>query len=113
MFLVQILLPLYDPRGRRFARSKYASLRKSLIDNFGGATIFSRAPAEGVWDRNAEEGTGGQKGSGTDVVRDDIVIFETMAERIDRAWWKKLRVRLEKSFSQDHVLIRATEVEEL
>lgn len=95
MYLVQILLPLYDERGRRFARAKYASLRKTLTDRFGGATIYSRAPAEGLWD----EGEG--------VVRDDIVIFEAMADAIDRTWWKRLRTRLEKAFRQDEIVIRS------
>ena len=101
MVLVQILVPLYDDSGKRFPRGKYVALRRTLTDRFGGATIYSRAPAEGLWDE------------GDRVVRDDIVIFETMTTALDRQWWRKLRRRLEKSFRQDEVIIRASDCEML
>jgi hypothetical protein len=71
MHLVQILLPVADNDGARFPGSQFAALRQELTERFGGVTVFSRSPAEGVW----------QGGQGTH--EDDIVIFEVMAEALD------------------------------
>ncbi len=49
MFLVQILLPLYDNDGRALARDRYDAVFHTLTERFGGATAFTRAPAEGAW----------------------------------------------------------------
>ncbi len=48
MHLVQILLPLYDKRGRRIARSRFRKTAAELAREFGGVTAYSRAPAEGL-----------------------------------------------------------------
>jgi hypothetical protein len=100
--LVQILLPQYDNRGEPFPQHLFASIRQELVDRFGGLTAYIRAPARGVW--RADDGT---------VARDDIVIFDVMAEGLDRGWWKAFRARLETTFRQDEVIIRATAVEKL
>jgi len=84
MYLVQILLPLFDNHGHPFEAADYVRLRSELADRFGGVTAYTRAPARGVW----KDETGGTN-------RDDIVIFEVIAESLDRAWWKRLRARLE------------------
>lgn len=101
MHLVEILLPLYDNEGRRFESSEYDRVRDELIADFGGVTAFRRAPAEGVW---AEAG---------EVSRDRIVIFEVMADALDRAWWRAYRERLERRFRQDEIVVRATLFERL
>lgn len=100
MHLIQILLPLYDNEGRRFSRARYDAVRAELTTRFGGLTAHSRAPAEGVW---AEEGEPPS--------RDDIVIFEVMADRLDRAWWREYRQTLEREFRQDEIIIRSQEIE--
>ena len=100
MRLIQILLPLYDNEGRRFPRAMYDAVRAELADRFGGLTAHTRAPAEGIW---AEEG-------GTPS-RDDIVIFEVMADRLDRSWWREYRQTLEREFRQDAIVIRGQEIE--
>jgi hypothetical protein len=46
MYPVELFLPLYDNQGRRFADSRYAEVRKSLIEKFGGLTAFTRAPPQ-------------------------------------------------------------------
>ena len=43
-------------------------------------------------------------------MRDDIVIYEVMAESVDAAWWGALRERLERDFRQEVIVIRAQEV---
>ena len=96
MYLVQILLPLYDNEGHTFEQADYVQLRSELADRFGGVTAYTRAPARGVWKDNSGETT-----------RDDIVIFEVMTDELDRAWWTTFRKDLERRFRQDSVIVRA------
>ncbi len=101
MFLVEILLPLYDNEGRRFGAGEFDRVRDELAARFGGVTAFSRSPAEGVW------------AEGGEVSRDQIVIFEVMTDALDRAWWAAYRAELERRFRQEKLVVRATECEEL
>ncbi|TMJ11304.1 MAG: hypothetical protein E6G94_16300 [Alphaproteobacteria bacterium] len=99
--VVEILLPLAGNDGRRFDRALFAKVREELIERFGGLTAYTRSPAEGVWD----------EGSGTS--RDEIVIFEVMADRLERYWWTEYRKELERRFEQDEIVVRSREVERL
>ena len=101
MYLVQLLLPLYDNDGHPFPATLYARLRAELTERFGGLTAYSRAPAEGVWEDGGER------------ERDDIVVYEVMVEQLDRAWWSKLRTELERRFSQEELIVRAHPAERL
>jgi hypothetical protein len=65
----------------------------------GGLTAFTRAPAEGHW-RDAGE-----------TRRDDIVVFEVMAENLDRDWWRAYRRELERGFRQEEIVIRVQDIE--
>jgi len=96
MYLVQILLPLYDNEGHAFEALDYVQLRSELADRFGGVTAYMRAPARGVWRDDSGETT-----------RDDIVIFEVMTAELDRVWWTGFRKHLERRFRQDSVIVRA------
>ena len=100
-WLVEILLPLLDNDGRPFGHETFAPVREELVDRFGGLTAFTRSPAEGVWDE------------GGDRSRDEIVIFEVMADELDRRWWREYREALERRFRQDEIVVRAREVERL
>ena len=102
MFLVQLLLPLRDDAGTPFPRAYYDALAKELTERFGGVTAHTRAPASGLW----EEPTG-------EKVRDDVVIYEVMADTLDEAWWADLRTRLEAQFKQQELVIRAHEIRRL
>ena len=102
MYLIQILLPLYDNNKRPFAREDFDYVRDELAGSFGGITAFRRSPAEGVW----REGDG-------DISHDEVVIFEVMSEKLKRRWWLKYRKELEKRFRQEEIIIRATEVQKL
>ncbi|HVG30046.1 MAG TPA: hypothetical protein VM864_10135 [Pyrinomonadaceae bacterium] len=102
MYLVQLLLPLYDNDGRPFGRDHFDAVRNELAREFGGVTAFRRAPAEGVWVQPEGE-----------VSRDEVVIFEVMAQGLERGWWTRYRRELEARFRQDRVVIRATEWEQL
>ena len=101
MHLVQLLLPLRDDSGRPFDAAHYAAVRGELAGRFGGLTAYTRAPAEGVW-----QGPDGR-------ARDDVVVYEVMADQLDRNWWRGLRAALERRFAQDEIVVRAHPVERL
>lgn len=100
--LVQLLLPLYDNDGRAFPPAHYATVRKTLTEQFSGLTAYTRAPAQGLW----TESDGPPK-------RDDIVVYEVMTDALDRAWWAEFRRSLEQRFAQDELVIRALNAERL
>ena len=97
-YLVEIFLPLQDKAGRPQPAELFAQVRETLTETFGGITTYSRAPAEGRWD------------NGHRVERDDIVVFEAMTPALDPHWWASYRQQLERQFSQDQILIRASEL---
>ena len=101
MFLIVLLLPVYDNEGRRFGAGEFDRVSDELAARFGGVTAFRRSPAEGVW----------RDGGGES--RDRVVIFEVMAEGLDRAWWRDYREELERRFRQEKMVVRASEFEEL
>lgn len=96
MYLIEILLP-------HIGGDLFGEVRRELVERFGGLAAFARAPAEGLWDG----------GGGGSVERDDIVVLEVMADRLDRAWWADYRRRLEVRFAQDEIVVRAREIERL
>ena len=111
MVLVQILLPVYDNERRRLPRALYADLARELTERFGGLTAHTRAPAQGLW-LDEEGATPAAADAPLDrppVVRDEIVIYEVMAEEIDAAWWQDRRRALERDFRQETVIVRAHE----
>ena len=101
MYLIQILLPLYDNEGRAFSRQSYDQVRDELTRKFDGITAFSDSPAEGVWKEGGE------------VSRDRIILFEVMSAELERAWWTPYRAELETRFRQERLVVRATLIEQL
>jgi hypothetical protein len=101
MHLIQILLPLNDGEGLRFPADLFEELAHELTEKFGGATSFTRSPAEGRWK------------SGQSIEGDDIAVIEVMVETVEREWWSELRRRLEHDFDQDEVVIRCQRTERL
>lgn len=99
MYLVQILMPLFDNDGRKIEAEAFRSVRAEMVDRFGGLTAYTRAPAEGLW---ASEDA---------VNRDEIVILEVMVAELDRAWWHALRGDLEYRLRQKMLVIRAYPIE--
>jgi hypothetical protein len=98
MYLVQLLLPLYDNNGRRFPKSRLDRAKALLANVFGGITVYKRSPAEGL---SEEAGS---------MVHDEIVIFEVMTAKVDKRWWKQYRIGLEKEFRQDRIVVRASSI---
>ena len=95
MYLTQILLPLYDGRGRRITRAAFAEVMETLTQRFGGVTAYTQAPAAGAW----------KVGSKTD--RDHIIMFEVMSRKPDARWWRTYKEALESRFGQEWIVVRS------
>lgn len=100
MFLIEVLLPVYDNEGKPQPRALFDSVTRELTDRFGGVTAFLRAPAAGAWKE--------QSGATS---HDDIVIYEVMTSALDRPWWDEYRRELEARFRQQAVVVRASTLE--
>lgn len=98
MYLVQLLLPLHDNERKEFPPEQYTAVRSELAERFGGITVYTRAPAVGLW-----------KPNGSAPSQEDIVIFEVMSEELDADWWSTYKHELEKRFRQNMLVIRAQE----
>lgn len=96
MQTVEVFLPLDTGSCVPIDPGVIEGLIGGLADRFGGATAFTRAPAEGLW-----------KETGS-IEKDRIVIIEVMVDELNEAWWKTYRSRLEAEFDQDEVMIRVT-----
>jgi hypothetical protein len=101
MHLIQILLPLTDNEGSPLPGKLFTDIKVELTGRFKGLTVYSRAPAEGLW--NPRKGTR----------RDEIVVYEVMIDHLDREWWRGYRVRLEQLCCQESIVIRAEAIEVL
>jgi hypothetical protein len=101
MYLVQILLPIYDNEKNALDVSLFEVVRAELTQEFGGITAYTRSPAVGLW---KEDGA---------VTRDEIVIFEVMAETLNRPWWADYRKTLAERFRQEVIITRALPFEPL
>jgi hypothetical protein len=102
MYLIQLLLPLYDNQQQRFPREFHDQVKAELTEQFGGVTIYMRAPATGLWKEDSSK-----------IVKDDIVIYEVMDQGLDRVWWQHYRETLEARFEQEVIIARATLFEQL
>jgi hypothetical protein len=99
MHLIQLLLPLYDNDGAQLSNALFMQVRDELVGRFGGITAYTRAPASGLW-QESESAT----------VRDDLVIYEVMAEAVDAGWWQDYRRQLETRFRQEKLVVRAHQI---
>jgi hypothetical protein len=99
MHLVQMLLPLNDKEGKRFPNELFDTVREELLDKFGGVTVFTQSPVEGLWkpDKHA--------------IRDHLLIYEVMADVLAESWWHAYRSLLEERFAQDYIVIRSQQIQ--
>lgn len=102
MHLIQIYLPLTDNAGISIPSARFASVRETLTQKFGGLTAFTRSPADGLWESDS-----------TEVRRDRIVIFEVLVGSVVTTWWKEYRAHLEREFEQELIQILVQEVRQL
>lgn len=101
-WLVQVLLPLRDNRGRTFPQATWDGLKRRLVDAFGGVTAYQRAPAEGVWAPEAQK-----------QAAEDVFVVEVMTEAFDARWWEALQQDLERTLQQEQVVVRAIRIAEV
>ena len=101
MHLIQLLLPLHDNNKQEFPAAYLNQVREDLTNHFGGVTAFVRSPAVGLW-KDSDE-----------INRDEVVMFEVMADQLDREWWAAYRKQLQNKFRQDEVLIWASSITRL
>jgi inorganic pyrophosphatase len=99
---VQLFIPLRDPKGKQFAEKHFSDLTAELKENFGGVTVYSRAPATGQW-----------KQEGGKTVTDKLLVYEVLLSNLDKKYWTKLKARLEKRFRQQELLVLITKVQKL
>src|SRR4051812_30141298 len=98
MYLIQLLLPLYDNGKIPFPRKQFDEVRGVLTERFGGVTAYQRSPAVGLWKESGSDEA--------DVSRDDVIMIEVMTDELEEKWWKAYRVELEKIFRQEELVIR-------
>lgn len=98
MHLVQLLLPLYNNSGIQFEQKLYTDVRNELVDRFGGITAYTRAPVHGLWQESEQ------------LVRDDLIIYEIMVEKLEEEWWRGYREILENRFQQLSLVVRAHQI---
>lgn len=99
MRLVQILLPKFDNDGKAFPSTAFEAVASELTSRFGGLTAYTRSPAEGRWRDQGE------------TKHDDVVVLEVMVDTVDRCWWRSFRVRMEKVFRQERIIVRAQRID--
>ena len=102
MKLIQILLPTTDNRGRRIGPRTFQTTARELTERFGGLTAHTRAPVEGLW-KPAQRRT----------QHDELVIFEVIAPRLDRRWWRRYVTQLEKQYRQEKIQTRVLDFVEV
>ena len=93
MHLVKIYLPLNDPDGHALPSETHDRVKQKLTAKFGGVTMFSNAPAEGLW------------AHGEKLEFDQIIVFEVLTKVLSYDWWKDYRKTLESVFQQDQIII--------
>jgi hypothetical protein len=54
MYLIQILLPLYDNRSRRLPNTLFDDTSRALAKSHDGVTIYTRSRAIGLWNSGAQ-----------------------------------------------------------
>jgi hypothetical protein len=94
--VIEIFLPLDTRSGRSLDLELIEGFVRNLAHRFGGATAFTRQPADGLWKRP------------TTIKTDRIIVVEVLVEEVDEVWWHDYRRGLQKEFEQDLILIRVT-----
>jgi hypothetical protein len=105
--VVELFLPTASNGGEPIDRALFDQVRDELLERFGGVTLFTRSPADGLW---APDGPG-EGGRAPDA--DRMITVEVMTETVDAAWWADYRRTLERRFGQEELLVRCYDVRRL
>jgi len=100
--LIQIFLPVRDEDGKDFSKRLWKNLNDKLTKTFGGLTIYSRAPATGLWN----DGEGNR-------VKDEMIVYEVLTDIIDESYWKSLKDELQRKLRQEEILILVSDINRL
>lgn len=97
--LIQLYLPKNQPDGTPFKNKLFQKVKAELTERFGGLTMYTRAPAKGLWKEDNKHTT-----------TDDIIIYEIMAPDLEVEFWKAYKDKLLKRFKQEELLIRCSAI---
>ena len=100
--LIQIFLPRADNKGQPFPGDFFKRISLELNECFGGVTIYQQTPVTGLW-----------KDDEQDTVKDELIIYEVMAEKMDPDFWEPFRKKLEHQLRQESILIRSYQIQVL
>ncbi|WP_131781688.1 hypothetical protein [Legionella gresilensis] len=95
MQLIELFLPVYDNKKKKFSEKLFKQTYDELIKEFGGLTAYTRAPMQGFWQKEDDK-----------IVVDELIIFEIMDDHFSFDWWHNYRISLEKRFQQEQLIIR-------
>lgn len=98
-YLIQLLLPVFNKQGEPTASEHFQLVRHELSEKFGGITVYSRSPADGLW-KDDEDNS----------VQDEVVLFEVVVEELNAVWWQHYLKELQRRFSQDQIHCRVQTV---
>ena len=90
MHLIQLLLPVKNGTDEAIAQT-----RGELMGVADGVTAYVRSPARGAW-----IAPGGEE------AHDDVIMVEVVVPTLDREWWRRYRVTLERRFGEQQMHIR-------
>ena len=99
MYQIELYLPLYNNDKKAFPTSHYESVKQNLSDKFGGITMYSRTPVIGLWKESQES-----------IVKDDLVIYEIISEKLDESFWQEYKFMLQSLFQQEAIIIKSSKI---
>lgn len=99
MQLIEIFLPVYDDNGIELPSPLYARTCDELVARFGGVTAHARSPASAL--RFSSEG---------EALHDDVIVYEVIAEHVERRWWSEYRKTLQDRFAHRALMVRNNEM---
>ena len=91
-----VFLPAEFPDGSPVPASQLDLVRRELLEQFGGVTSFDRAPAQVRWQDAGQ------------VKADAVIVMEVMTPKVDKAWWRAFRQRMERPSEIRNTLIEAS-----
>ncbi len=92
---IEIFVPLSNNEGNSFPDYLYKNIKRQLIRDFGGMTVYKRTPAEGIWANDSKQ-----------QIKDELVVYEVMVSEIDCSYWTEYKHKLEQQFGQKELVIR-------
>jgi hypothetical protein len=95
MQLIELFLPVYNNENQKFPKELFKQTYDELINEFGGLTAYTRASVQGFWQNEDDK-----------VIVDELIIYEIIDDHFSSNYWYNYRVRLEKRFQQERLIVR-------